>query len=99
MGRGENAGRKPSATPALITDRIDEPGAYSVEEFCRAHKFSVQAFYKYPELMPDCFFIGSRRLISREARARWIAAREAEARKKQPPINKSRSAAEQRTGR
>jgi hypothetical protein len=84
MDREENTGRKPGAIPALITARLDQPGAYSVEEFCRTHKFSVQAFYKYPALMPDCFFVGSRRLISREARARWIAAREAEAKEGAP---------------
>ena len=34
-------------------------------------------FYKRPDLMPDTFSIGKRRLISREAAARWRAEREA----------------------
>ena len=34
-------------------------------------------FYKRPDLMPDTFNIGKRRLISREAAARWRAEREA----------------------
>ena len=61
--------RKPAA--------LDEADAYSVEEFCRRHRISVQAFYKHPHLMPDSFYVASRRLISREAAARWRAEREA----------------------
>ena len=53
------------------------PTPTSVEEFCRRHRLSVQIFYKYPELMPDSFYVGSRRLISREAATRWRAEREA----------------------
>jgi hypothetical protein len=56
---------------------LDEADAYSVEEFCRKHRISVQVFYKYPDLMPDSFYVGTRRLISREAAARWRAEREA----------------------
>jgi hypothetical protein len=55
----------------------NEADAYSVEEFCRRHRISVQVFYKYPDLMPASFHIGTRRLISKEAAARWRAEREA----------------------
>jgi hypothetical protein len=60
-------------------ESFDDADAFSVEEFCWRHRISVQVFYKYPDLMPDSFYVGSRRLISREAAARWRAAREAEA--------------------
>jgi hypothetical protein len=56
----------------------DDADAYSVEEFCRRHRISVQAFYKYQDEMPVTFNVGTRRLISREAAARWRAEREAE---------------------
>ena len=55
------------------TDDVD---AFTVSEFCARHRISVQVFYKYPDLMPASFYVGSRRLISREAAARWRAQRE-----------------------
>jgi hypothetical protein len=55
---------------------LDDADAFSVEEFCRRHRISVQVFYKYPDLMPDSFYVGARRLISKESAARWRAARE-----------------------
>src|SRR4051794_4325177 len=54
----------------------DDADAYTIEEFCRKNRISVQLFYKYPHLMPDTFYIGKRRLVSREAGVRWRAARE-----------------------
>jgi hypothetical protein len=54
-----------------------ESDAYSVEEFCRRHRISVQLFYKFENDMPNTFSVGKRRLISREAAARWRAEREA----------------------
>jgi len=74
-----------SGRPAAATVRpesFDDADAFSVEEFCWRHRISVQVFYKYPDLMPDSFYVGSRRLISREAAARWRATREAEAARK-----------------
>ena len=38
---------------------------------------SVPSFYKFKNRMPVTFTIGSRRLVSREAAARWRAEREA----------------------
>ena len=75
MPRPEVTGRKMAARsePAAL----DDADAYSVEEFCRRHRISVQAFYKHPDLMPDSFYVASRRLISRESAARWRAEREA----------------------
>jgi hypothetical protein len=57
---------------------FDEADAYSVEEFCRRHRISVQLFYKFKDDMPLTFKIGSRVLISRESAANWRAEREAE---------------------
>ena len=75
MTRLEVTNRKMAAArPEPVFDDAD---AYSVEEFCRRHRLSVQIFYKHPELMPDSFYVGARRLISREAATRWRAEREA----------------------
>lgn len=61
-------------------DKIDltDREAYSVEAFARAHSLSVAMFYKLrvQGLAPACFKVGARTLISREAAARWRAARE-----------------------
>jgi hypothetical protein len=56
---------------------VDDADAYSIEEFCRRHRLSVQLFYKLKDEMPPTFSVGKRRLISREAAARWRAEREA----------------------
>ncbi len=54
-----------------------EGDAYTVAEFCERHRISVALFYKDKKRMPLTFNIGRRRLISREAAARWRAEREA----------------------
>ena len=77
MARREVTGRKMAATANSKNAVLDEADAYSIEEFCRRHRISVQAFYKHADLMPDTFYVASRRLISREAAARWRAEREA----------------------
>ena len=56
---------------------LDEADAYSIGEFCRRHRISVQVFYKFRHEMPATFRVGSRVLVSRESAARWRAAREA----------------------
>jgi hypothetical protein len=66
--------RKREESGAATFDEVD---AYSIDEFCRRHRISVQVFYKYPRLMPATFYVGARRLISREAATRWRAEREA----------------------
>ncbi len=69
MVRPEITGRKISATEG---DR----DAFSVGEFCRRNGFSVELFYKFKAEMPVTFRVGTRVLISKEAAARWRAARE-----------------------
>jgi hypothetical protein len=70
---------------AKITDRnvaIDDADAFSVTEFCRRNRISVQLFYKLkPQgLMPPTFRLGARVLISRETAAAWRREREAASR-------------------
>ena len=69
MVRAEITGRK---IGAIEGDR----DAFSVDEFCRRHGISVQLFYKCRAQMPATFRVGTRVLISKEAAARWRAARE-----------------------
>ncbi|MET4345689.1 hypothetical protein AB7Z32_21330 [Bradyrhizobium sp. 482_C4_N1_1] len=73
MARAEVTGRKIAADPIPF----DDADAYTIEEFCRRNRVSIQMFYKRPDLMPRTFNVGKRRLISREAAARWRAEREA----------------------
>jgi hypothetical protein len=75
--------RGPPPRVALGTAAIVRPeltaidaDAYSIEEFCRRHRISVQLFYKFKDEMPVTFRIGTRVLISREAAACWRAQRE-----------------------
>ena len=70
MARPEVTGRK------MQIVSLDDVDAYSVEEFCRRHRISVQLFYKFKADMPLTFKVGTRVLISREAAARWRAQRE-----------------------
>jgi hypothetical protein len=57
----------------------DEVDAFSIHEFCRRNRISVQLFYKLkPQgLMPSTFRLGTRVLISREAATAWRREREA----------------------
>ena len=54
----------------------DDADAYSVDEFCRRHRISVQLFYKNRKQMPRTFNVGTRVLISKEAAAAWRRQRE-----------------------
>jgi len=73
MTRPEITGRKTSQ------DAIDDADAFSITEFCRRNRISVQLFYKLqPQgLMPATFRLGARVLISKESAKRWRAEREA----------------------
>jgi hypothetical protein len=74
-GRGEVTGRK------IVPDAVDDADSFSISEFCRRHRISVQLFYKLqPQgLMPPTFRLGARVLISKEAARQWRAEREAAA--------------------
>jgi hypothetical protein len=58
--------------------------AYTVAEFCAAHRISRSKFYQLlaEGRGPRCFYVGVKRLISFEAAAAWRAEREAEALKR-----------------
>ncbi|TMK11242.1 MAG: hypothetical protein E6G75_19450 [Alphaproteobacteria bacterium] len=72
MARPEITGRKVLA---------DSPAAFSIAEFCRAHRISQSMYFKMRNLGlgPREMAVGSRRLISQEAAAEWRNAREAAA--------------------
>jgi hypothetical protein len=57
---------------------VDDIDAFTIEEFCRRHRFSVQAFYKHRAAMPVTFSVGNRVLISRESATAWRRKRERE---------------------
>ena len=54
----------------------DEVDAFSIREFCKRNRISIQSFYKFRTDMPDTFRVGTRVLVSKEAAARWRAERE-----------------------
>jgi len=74
--RDEVTGRKMTTLVGIDPTISGDADAYSVEEFCRRHRISVQLFYKFREQMPRTFNVGSRVLISREAAAAWRRERE-----------------------
>jgi hypothetical protein len=81
------ANRPAAVAKSPATDVDVMPDCLSIAEFCRRNSLSVQMFYKSPGEMPDTFRLGARRLITREAAARWRMARDAQAadhRKRQP---------------
>jgi hypothetical protein len=63
----------------MARPEVDDADAYSIDEFCKRHRISVQLFYKLkPQgLAPATFNAGTRVLVSKEAAARWRAEREA----------------------
>jgi hypothetical protein len=67
---------RPEATGRKIRVIEGDRDAFGVREFCQRHGISVQLFYKLRTEMPQTFNVGNRVLISREAAARWRAARE-----------------------
>ena len=67
------------ARAEAIPAALDEVDAFTIEEFCRRHRISVQLFYKFKDEMPLTFRVGTRVLISKEAAAAWRREREAAA--------------------
>ncbi|MBA3241961.1 MAG: hypothetical protein H0T60_12105 [Acidobacteria bacterium] len=57
---------------------MDTTQAYTVPEFCQAHRFSKAFYYllKQRGIAPREMHIGGRRLISKEAAAEWRRERE-----------------------
>jgi len=73
MARAEDASRK--VAPRFEAPAFDDGDCYTVEEFCRRHRISIQLFYKFKNEMPEVFRVGKRVLITRESAARWRAQR------------------------
>jgi hypothetical protein len=71
--RPEITGRRQGAT---ATNPATEPDAYTVPEFCERHRISVALFYKLRAQGkgPEVAHAGARRIVTREAAARWRAA-------------------------
>jgi len=87
MARPEITGRKTrsedialAAPPPIRGPPPIVPAAYSIAEFCKAHRISESMFFKLKKQGrgPREMHVGDRVLISFEAAADWRAAREAE---------------------
>jgi predicted DNA-binding transcriptional regulator AlpA len=67
--RGEVTGSKPGATP----DNSISGFAFTITEFCKAHKISRAFFYDLQRdgFAPRVMRLGTRRLISVEEAKRW----------------------------
>jgi hypothetical protein len=64
-----------------VTGRKLIPAAYSIREFCEAHRLSVSMYFKLKNqgLAPREMAVGKRRYVSFEAATDWRRAREAAA--------------------
>ena len=80
MARAQLTGRAPFAADVLMTEagkkgsRLDaDPAAFTIPEFCRAHKISRGFFYTLRRrgLGPDVAELLGRRIITHEAATRW----------------------------
>ena len=80
MARAEVTGRAPFGAGVLMPEagkqrsRLDpDPAAFTIPEFCRAHKISRGHFYvlRRRGLGPDVAELLGRRIITQEAAARW----------------------------
>jgi hypothetical protein len=75
---GEFKSGAPNKLPPIRGPPIPA-AAFSIREFCVAHRLSESMYFKLRAqgLGPDEMIIGSRRIISYEAAARWRREREA----------------------
>lgn len=56
----------------MNTKEVPEPDAYSVPEFCRAHRFSKSFFYKLPhDERPKTRKVAGKRIITKEDARQW----------------------------
>jgi hypothetical protein len=67
------------ARPEVTGRKVVADAAFTIKEFCQAHRISQSMFFKLRNqgLGPREMVVGSRRLISVEAAAEWRRAREA----------------------
>ena len=59
---------------------MDDRDAQTIPEFCRSNRISKATFYNLDKIgkAPKTIKLGAKRIISKEASARWRAEREAE---------------------
>jgi hypothetical protein len=82
MARAEITGRKARATAKASSEpppiRGPPPLAFSIREFCQAHRISEAMYFKMQAAgsAPRTMTVGRRKLISIEAAAEWRRARE-----------------------
>jgi len=74
---------KNSKPGAWRTAPMAAAAAFTIEEFCAAHRLSPSTYFKIKAdgLGPREMLVGSRRMISAEAARRWVRQREAAARR------------------
>jgi len=77
----EEKERKPRTPGAWRTARMAAAAAFSIDEFCAAHRLSPEMYFKLKRegRGPREMQVGRRRMISAEAAARWRRQREREA--------------------
>jgi hypothetical protein len=66
------------ARPEVTGRKVLDQAAFTIAEFCSAHRISQSMYFKMRNLGlgPREMAVGSRRLISQEAAAEWRKARE-----------------------
>jgi hypothetical protein len=63
-----------------MDESVRQSGSFTLDEWCVRRRISRAMFYKLPdEQRPRTHNVGTRVLISTEADAAWVRAREAEA--------------------
>ena len=68
---------QPISPPAPSADELPT-AVFTIPGFCKAHDLSISMFHKMRQLgiAPEIMCVGTRRMISVEAAARWRAERE-----------------------
>ena len=63
-----------------LKSKNQDHASFTIEEWCARRRISLAMFYKLDGqgLAPKTHYAGARRLISAEADAAWLSAREAE---------------------
>jgi hypothetical protein len=66
-------GRRLPVTPDEVDHQFGSPTAYTIREFCRAHRISIGFYYKLRAqgLTPAELRLGSRVLITTESAEAW----------------------------
>ena len=73
--------KNPDSPPAAWRAAPTQPTAFTIDEFCAAHRLSPEMYFKLKRngRGPREMQVGRRRMISAEAAARWRRQRERQA--------------------